>query len=146
MRVAQEEFNLGGVEVRPPGNGGERRGVGGRRFLIGCDQMAARAPAPGERFALVGIGRFPLLPMAVIAVREVGIMAYRSYWVRRGLAIPARPSAKFKTLVQGVALAAAMCPPLEPHPWVANTLLWVAGLLVVFVPLAVAQFRRAASR
>jgi len=34
--------------------------------------------------------------------------------------------------------------PLQ-HPE-AYTLLWVAGLLVVFVPLAVAQFRRAASR
>lgn len=77
-------------------------------------------------FALVSIDRFPLLPILVIAVREVGIMAYRSYWGRRGLSIPARRSAKYKTLVQGVALAAAMCPPLDPHPWVADTLLWVA--------------------
>ncbi|MDH3683115.1 MAG: CDP-alcohol phosphatidyltransferase family protein [Acidimicrobiia bacterium] len=77
-------------------------------------------------FTLVGVGRFPLLPMAIIAVREVGIMAYRSYWTRRGLAIPARRSAKYKTLVQGVALAAALCPPLDPHPWVADGLLWLA--------------------
>jgi ABC-2 type transport system permease protein len=39
---------------------------------------------------------------------------------------------------------AAQVWPLQ-HP-VAYTLLWVAGLLVVFVPLAVTQFRRAASR
>ncbi|MGF1599038.1 MAG: CDP-alcohol phosphatidyltransferase family protein [Acidimicrobiales bacterium] len=86
-------------------------------------------------FTLVGIGRFPLLPVAVIAVREVGIQGYRTYWSRRGLAIPARRSAKYKTLVQGVALAAAMCPPLEPHPWVADTLLWVAVVFTVVTGL-----------
>ena len=82
-------------------------------------------------FTLVGIGRFALLPMALITVREVGIMAYRSYWQRQGLAIPARRSAKYKTLVQGVALAAALCPPLEPHPWVADGLLWLAVVFTV---------------
>ena len=65
-------------------------------------------------FTLVGIGRFPALPVVIIAIREVAIMAYRSYWGRRGLAIPARQSAKYKTLVQGVALAAALCPPPVP--------------------------------
>ena len=35
-------------------NGGR---VGGRRLLIGRDQVATRAPALGEDFALVGIGR-----------------------------------------------------------------------------------------
>ena len=77
-------------------------------------------------YALVWLDRFSWWPITIIAAREVAIMAYRSYWGRRGLAIPARRSAKYKTLVQGVALAAAMCPPLEPHPWVADTLLWVA--------------------
>ncbi len=82
-------------------------------------------------FALVAVDRFALLPIAIITVREVGIQAYRSYWSRRGLAIPARQSAKYKTLVQGVALAAAMCPPLEPYPWVADILLWVAVAFTV---------------
>jgi len=83
-------------------------------------------------FTLVGVGRFPALPVVIIAVREVAIMVYRSYWGRRGLAIPARQSAKYKTLVQGVALAAALCPPLDPHPWVADSLLWLAvGFTVV---------------
>ena len=76
--------------------------------------------------ALIAVDRFPVLPIALIAAREVGIMGYRSFWGRRGLAIPARKSAKYKTFVQGVALAAAMCPPLEPHPWVADGLLWLA--------------------
>ncbi len=88
-------------------------------------------------FTLVGIGRFPALPVVIIAVREVAIMVYRSYWGRRGLAIPARQSAKYKTLVQGVALAAALCPPLDPHPWVADGLLWLA---VVFTLVSGLQY------
>jgi phosphatidylglycerophosphate synthase len=75
---------------------------------------------------MVWIGRFGWLPIVLITVREVAIMIYRSYWAGRGLAIPARPSAKYKTFVQGMALAAAACPPLEPYSWVADSLLWLA--------------------
>ncbi|MEM9563775.1 MAG: CDP-alcohol phosphatidyltransferase family protein [Actinomycetota bacterium] len=88
-------------------------------------------------FALVSIDRFSLTPIALITAREVAIMVYRSYWGRRGLAIPARRSAKYKTLVQGVALAAAMCPPLDPYPWVADWLLWLA---VAFTLISGAQY------
>jgi CDP-diacylglycerol--glycerol-3-phosphate 3-phosphatidyltransferase len=82
--------------------------------------------------ALIAVDRFPALPLILIAVREVAIVAYRSYWGRRGLAIPARKSAKYKTFVQGVALAAAMCPPLEPYPVVADSLLWLAVAFTLF--------------
>ena len=95
------------------------------------DPLADKVVVLFVGFTLVGIGRFPALPLVIIAVREVGIMAYRTYWGRRGLAIPARRSAKYKTLVQGVALAAAMCPPLEPYPWVADGLLWAAVAFTV---------------
>lgn len=95
------------------------------------DPLADKALVLLVGFTLVAIGRFPLLPLAIIAVREVGIMLYRTYWGRRGLAIPARRSAKYKTLVQGVALAVALCPPLEPHPWVADWLLWLAVAFTV---------------
>jgi len=83
-------------------------------------------------YALVWLDRFHWLPVTLILVREVAIMAYRSYWGRRGLAVPARRSAKYKTLVQGVALAAALCPPLEPYPWVADTLLWLAVAFTLY--------------
>ncbi|MCP3988951.1 MAG: CDP-diacylglycerol--glycerol-3-phosphate 3-phosphatidyltransferase [Actinomycetia bacterium] len=76
--------------------------------------------------ALVVVDRFSALPIVLIAIREVAIMAYRSYWSRRGLAIPARKSAKYKTFVQGVAMAAAMCPALDSYLWFADTLLWLA--------------------
>jgi CDP-diacylglycerol---glycerol-3-phosphate 3-phosphatidyltransferase len=88
-------------------------------------------------FTLVGIDRFPLLPIALIAVREVGIMVYRAYWSRRGLAIPARRSAKYKTFVQGIALAAALCPLLDDSRWIADGLLWLA---VVFTLVSAVQY------
>ena len=101
------------------------------------DPLADKVVVLAVGYALVSLGRFSWIPITLIAVREVAIMAYRSYWGRRGLAIPARRSAKYKTLVQGVALAAAMCPPLDPYPWVADSLLWVA---VAFTLVSGAQY------
>lgn len=83
-------------------------------------------------YALVYLDRFGWVPVTLIALREVAIMAYRSYWGRRGLAIPARKSAKYKTLVQGVAMAAAMCPALDGQLWVADALLWLAVAFTLF--------------
>lgn len=110
------------------------------------DPLADKAVVLLVGYALVWLGRFPWLPITLIAVREVAIIAYRTYWGRRSLAIPARRSAKYKTLIQGVALAAAMCPPLEPHPWVADTLLWVAVVFTLVSALQYARDGRAALR
>lgn len=90
------------------------------------DPLADKVLALGCFYALVWVDRFPLLPVVLITLRELGISAYRSFWARRGLAIPARRSAKHKTLVQGLAIAAALAPPLEDWAWVADWLLWAA--------------------
>lgn len=97
-------------------------------------------------YTFVAIDRFGWIPITLIAVREVLIMVYRSYWGRRGLAIPARQSAKFKTLVQGVALSAALLPPLEPYPIVADVLLWIAVGFTWFSGLQYAIDGRSALR
>lgn len=83
-------------------------------------------------YALVWVDRFSWIPITLIAIREVAIMAYRSYWGRRGLAIPARKSAKYKTLVQGVAVAAALAPALDDYLWVADWLLWLAVAFTLY--------------
>ena len=95
------------------------------------DPLADKVIVLSLGFTLVAIDRFSLWPILIITVREVAIMVYRSYWGRRGLSIPARRSAKYKTFVQGVALAAAMCPPLDPHRWVADGLLWIAVIFTI---------------
>ena len=49
-------------------------------------------------------GHLPWLPVILITIREVGMQGYRSWVGRRGVSIPARKSAKIKTLVQDLAI------------------------------------------
>lgn len=95
------------------------------------DPLADKAVVLMVGAVLVSIGRFHWIPVALIAVRELVITVYRSYWGRRGLAIPARRSGKYKTLFQGLALAAAMCPALDGQLWIADALLWLAVAFTV---------------
>lgn len=105
------------------------------RFGAFFDPLADKLVVLLAGFALVNIGRFPLLPMVLITVREIGIMIYRSYWSRRGLSVPARTSAKYKTFVQGIAIAAAMCPALDGALWIADALLWLAVAFTIVTGL-----------
>ena len=110
------------------------------------DPLADKVLVLGSLFALVAVDRFPVWPVAIIAVREVAMSLYRVYWGRRGLAIPARFSAKAKTLVQSLAVGAVLMPPLTDITWLADGLLYLAAFLSV---LSAAQYlvdgRRAAT-
>ncbi len=110
------------------------------------DPLADKAVVLIALAVLVAIDRFWWLPVALIAVREVAIMVYRSYWSRRNLAIPARTSAKYKTFVQGLAIAAALCPPLDASPWVADVLLWFAVAFTLYSGLQYAWDGQSALR
>ena len=91
------------------------------------DPLADKVLVLTAGFALVLAGLTHwLVPMLLIAARELGIQLYRSYWARRSLAIPARKSAKYKTFAQGLAMSAALMPTLEPYPVVADVMLWMA--------------------
>jgi len=96
------------------------------------DPLADKVLVLGALVALVDVGRFAWFPVLVIAGREVSISMYRSYWARRGLSIPARAGAKLKTVVQQLAIGAALLPLLADGPaWVADGLLWAAVVLTV---------------
>jgi CDP-diacylglycerol--glycerol-3-phosphate 3-phosphatidyltransferase len=95
------------------------------------DPLADKVLVLGALFALVSIDRFSWVPVAIIAGRELFISLYRVYWGRHGLAVPARSSAKAKTLVQAVAIGLALLPPLADIWWPADLLLWVAVALAV---------------
>ncbi len=107
------------------------------KFGAFVDPLADKLVILLAGWALVDVGRFPALPIILIAIREVGIQAYRSYWSRKGLAIPARKSAKYKVFVQGIAVAAAMFPALDGALWIADWLLWIA---VVFTWVSALQY------
>jgi CDP-diacylglycerol--glycerol-3-phosphate 3-phosphatidyltransferase len=96
------------------------------------DPLADKFLVLGAMFSLVSINRFAWLPVAIIAVREIGISLYRVYWGRRGLALPASRGGKLKTLLQGLAVAAAVMPPLATaYAWVGNILLWASVVVAV---------------
>lgn len=96
------------------------------------DPLADKVLVLGALVALVAIERFTWLPVLLIAAREVAISMYRSYWARRGVSIPARRSAKLKTVTQQFAVAFALFPPTADDPaWVADTTLWAAVVLTV---------------
>jgi CDP-diacylglycerol---glycerol-3-phosphate 3-phosphatidyltransferase len=82
-------------------------------------------------WAIVAVDGFWWLPVLLITVRELGISAFRSYWGRRGLAVPASFWAKVKTVVQSVAVGIALLPSLEDSPGVAGAALWLAVALTL---------------
>jgi len=96
------------------------------------DPLADKVLVLGMLIAFVAKGTFWWFPVAVITARELGIQAFRSYWVRRGLAVPATVLAKAKTFVQQVAVGFALAPFTGTDAtWVANVALWVAVVLTV---------------
>jgi CDP-diacylglycerol--glycerol-3-phosphate 3-phosphatidyltransferase len=109
------------------------RRMGTTRSGAFLDPLADKALVLGAMWAIVAIDGFWWLPVALITVRELVISGFRSYWGRRGLAVPARYWAKVKTVVQAVAVAIALAPPLaERGPWLAATALWLAVGLTLF--------------
>lgn len=107
------------------------------------DPLADKVLVLGALFALVAVDRFWWLPVALIAAREVAISLWRVRFTRRGLAVPARSTAKAKTLVQAVAIGLALAPPLGDTGWIADAALWAAVVLALF---SGAQYARDGAR
>jgi CDP-diacylglycerol--glycerol-3-phosphate 3-phosphatidyltransferase len=95
------------------------------------DPLADKVLVLGAMIALVAAGRWPLWPVLLIAARELGIQAFRSFWVRRGLAVPASMLAKVKTVVQEVAVGLCLLPLTEDHHWFGDATLSAAVVLTV---------------
>lgn len=96
------------------------------------DPLADKIVILGVGFALVGVDRLALLPMLLIAGRELIISAMRIRFALRGVAIPARPLAKWKATVQGAALLLAVLPPLENQQRVVDGAIWAAVALTLY--------------
>ena len=96
------------------------------------DPLADKVVVLSALFALAAEGHLPWTPVILIAFREVGMSLYRSWAARRGVSIPARGSAKIKTLVQDFAIAACVLPPVAPHHDVALVIIWAAAALTLF--------------
>lgn len=95
------------------------------------DPLADKALVLGAMVCLVVEQVFWWLPVALIATREISMSLYRSYVGRRGVSIPARLSAKVKTVLQEVAVGFALLPLTADERWIANTVLWFAVALTI---------------
>jgi CDP-diacylglycerol--glycerol-3-phosphate 3-phosphatidyltransferase len=96
------------------------------------DPLADKVVVLGALFALVAKGIVWWLPVVIIAIREVAMSVYRSLVGRQGISIPARSSAKVKTLLQDVAIGLCLAPPLAGHTSVLSAAIWVATAMTVF--------------
>ncbi|MGD9797198.1 MAG: CDP-alcohol phosphatidyltransferase family protein [Acidimicrobiia bacterium] len=90
------------------------------------DPLADKFLVLGAMAVLVVTDVFWWLPVALVAGREVAMSLYRSVAGRSGVSVPARRSAKLKTVVQEVAVGLAICPAFEDNPLLATTVLWAA--------------------
>lgn len=96
------------------------------------DPLADKVLVLGALYALVAAQRFVWIPVVLISVRELAISVYRTRLGRSGLAVPARPLAKVKTVVQEFAVAFALLPWTVDHPTLADATLWIAVGLTLF--------------
>ncbi len=96
------------------------------------DPLADKIVVLGSMFCLVAIDRYGWVPVALITVRELMITGFRSYWVKNGRTVPARTLGKYKSIVQGVALALAVFPPLQDSQTVVDILLWIAVAFTLY--------------
>ena len=93
------------------------------------DPLADKVLVLGALTALVLAGRFWVVPVVLIGLREVAISLYRTQLGRQGLAVPARTLGKVKTVVQEFAVAAVVFPITGDHHLAAVVLLWAAVAL-----------------
>lgn len=96
------------------------------------DPLADKIVVIGALFCLVAVDRYGWIPVALITIREVAITGFRSYWVKRNRAVPARKLGKWKSIIQGVALQAALFPPFVDAEFVVQALLWFAVAFTLY--------------
>ena len=129
-------FVFGGLLALSDGiDGWLARRQGTTRSGAFLDPLADKVVVLGALFALVAKGIVWWLPVVIIAVREVAMSIYRSVVGRHGVSIPARNSAKVKTLLQDVAIGLCLAPPLATHHGVLSAAIWVATAMTVFTGL-----------
>jgi CDP-diacylglycerol---glycerol-3-phosphate 3-phosphatidyltransferase len=96
------------------------------------DPLADKACVLGAMFTLAAQGHLPWLPVILIAFREVGMQLFRSWVGRRGVSIPARKSAKIKTLIQDIAIGTCIIPPLAHQHTLQVAAIWFACALTLY--------------
>jgi CDP-diacylglycerol---glycerol-3-phosphate 3-phosphatidyltransferase len=97
------------------------------------DPLADKFFVLGSMVVLAWKRAFWWPPVIVIMLREVWISIYRARLSKKGISLPARKLAKWKTLVQQFALGFACAPWIGRHwPWAGHVTLLVAMVLTLW--------------
>ncbi|MCX6527084.1 MAG: CDP-alcohol phosphatidyltransferase family protein [Actinobacteria bacterium] len=96
------------------------------------DPLADKVLVLGAMFTLVSRDVFWVLPVLIIAFREVIVSVYRVFIGARGVSMPASKLAKIKTFSQQMAVGFALAPITTVNQtWTWQIFLWVAVALTV---------------
>ena len=96
------------------------------------DPLADKVLVLGAMFTLVSIGVFWVVPVIIIAARELIISVYRVIVGGRGISVPASKLGKYKTVCQQMAVGFALLPLTAlDASWLWNGFLWAAVVLAV---------------
>ena len=96
------------------------------------DPLADKVLVLGAMFTLVSREVFWVVPIVIIAAREVIVSIYRVVVGSKGVSVPASRTAKVKTLSQQLAVAFALMPLTAlDHTWLWQGLLWLAVFLTI---------------
>ena len=108
------------------------RRMGSTRSGAFLDPLIDKIVVLGCMVTLVALHHMWWLPVAIIAAREVWMSWYRTVASRHGVSIPARKTAKIKTLFQDLAIAVVVLPPTASLGWFHVIVLWIAVALTLW--------------
>jgi CDP-diacylglycerol--glycerol-3-phosphate 3-phosphatidyltransferase len=96
------------------------------------DPLADKILVLGAMFTLVSRDVFWILPVVIIAAREILVSLYRVFVGSRGVSMPASKTAKVKTVSQQMAVGFALAPfSVIDYTWTFTILMWVAVALTL---------------
>ena len=96
------------------------------------DPLADKVLVLGAMVFLVSTDVYWIVPVAIIAAREVAISLYRTFVGAKGISVPASKIAKLKTLTQQLSVGFAIAPwTALDAKWLWNGLLWIAVVLAL---------------
>lgn len=107
-----------------------RHGV--TNFGTFLDPLADKVLVLGAMFTLVSRDVFWVVPVVIIAAREIAISLYRTFVGAKGVSVPASKVAKWKTVTQQLAVGFAIAPLTAlDATWLWKGLLWISVALAL---------------
>ena len=102
------------------------------------DPLADKILVLGAMFTLVSRDVFWVVPVLIIAAREIGVSLYRVFVGSKGVSMPASKTAKVKTVSQQLAVGLALAPfAVVDQTWTFTIFMWIAVALTL---LSAAQY------